>query len=154
MCTVAPPDPPSNVRVTNIQPHSVDLMWDTQSGVASYTVQYTKTQGHSQHGECKSETHSGSVSTTDASTNITVQGSGNDMLRAFTTYSITVTAASVTSLLGSSAPSTAVVVTTAQTGIYWYVVYVVGYCVYCINTVSIVVGYLLCSIYIYMYLVY
>ena len=129
-------------------------MWDTQSGVASYTVQYTQTQGDDQLGNCRDATHSGSVSTTDASTSITVQGSGNDMLRAFTTYSITVTAVSVTSLLGSSGPSTAVVVTTAQTGIYWYVVYVVDYCVYCINTVSIVVGYLLCSVYIYMYLVY
>ena len=102
--------------MTNIHPHSVDLSWSAQSGVDSYTVQYTQTQGASQLGECKNSTHSGSVSTTSASTSITVQGSGDDMVRAFTTYSITVTAVTVNR--GSSAPSTAVLVTTAQTGIY------------------------------------
>ena len=102
--------------MTNIH-HSVDLSWSTQSGVASYTVQYTQTQGASQLGECKNSTHSGSVSTTSASTSITVQGSGDGMVKAFTTYSITVTAVSATSALGSSAPSSAVLVTTAQTGL-------------------------------------
>ena len=110
------PSPPTGVGVTNIHPHSVGLSWSAQSGVASYTVQYTQTQGASQLGECKNSTHSGSVSTTSASPSITVQGSGDDMVRAFTTYSITVTAVSATSFLGSSAPSTAVVVTTTQTG--------------------------------------
>ena len=93
----------------------MDLSWDAQFGVASYTVQYTQTQGASQLVECKNSTHFGSISTTDGSTSITVQGSG-DMLMAFTTYSITVTAVSVISFLGSSAPSAAVLVTTAQTG--------------------------------------
>ena len=95
----------------------MDLSWSAQSGVDSYTVQYTQTQGASQLGECKNSTHSGSVSTTSASTSITVQGSGDDMVRTFTTYSITVTAVSVTSFPGSSAPSAAVLVTTAQTGL-------------------------------------
>ena len=99
----------------------MDVSWDAQSGVGRYTVQYTKTQGASQLGDCTSSVHSNSVSTTDASTTITVQGSGDAMLRAFTTYSITVTAMSVISSLGSSAPSSGVFVTTAQTGIYHYV---------------------------------
>ena len=93
----------------------MDLSWDAQSGVASYTVQYTQTQGASQLGECKDASHSGSISSTDASTSITVQGSGDDMVRAFTTYSITVTAVSDLNFLGS-VTSAAVLVTTAQTG--------------------------------------
>ena len=118
------PSPPTGVSVTNIHPHSVGLSWSAQSGVASYTVQYTQIQGASQLGECKNSTHSGSVSTTSASPSITVQGSGDDMVRAFTTYSITVTAVSATSFLGSSAPSAAVFVTTAQTG-STYLVYII-----------------------------
>ena len=118
---VAPPSPPIGVDVANIQPHSLNLSWDAQSGVYSYTVQYTKIQGASQLGECKNSTHSGSVSTTDASTSITVQGSGDDMVRVFTTYSITVTAVTVNR--NSSAPSTAVLVTTAQTGLTFLVLY-------------------------------
>ena len=102
------------------------LSWDAQSGVASYTVQYTQTQGASQLGECKNSIHSGSVSTTNASTSITVQGSGDDMLREFTTYSITVTAVSVHNFIGSSAPSATVLVTTAQTGLT-YLVFILEY---------------------------
>ena len=113
---VLPLIPPTGVGVTNIHPHSVGLSWRAQSGVDSYTVKYTQTQGASQLGECKNSTHSGSVSTTNASTSITVQGSGDDMVRAFTTYSITVTAVSATNFPDSSAPSAAVVVTTTQTG--------------------------------------
>ena len=94
------------------------MSWDAQSGVASYTVQYTQTQEASQLGECKNSIHSDSVSTTDASTSITVQGSGDDMVRVFTTYSITVTAITVNR--GSSPPSTAVLVTTAQTGTMYH----------------------------------
>ena len=105
--------------MANIQTHSVDMSWNVQSGVDSYTVQYIQTQGDSQQGECKNSTHSGSVSTTDASTSITVQGSGNDTVRAFTTYSITVTAVTVNR--GSSAPSAAIFVTTAQTGLTYLV---------------------------------
>ena len=107
--------------MANIQPHSLNLSCDAQSGVYSYTVQYTKIQGASQLGECKNNTHSGSVSTTDASTSITVQGSGDDMVRVFTTYSITVTAVTVNR--NSSAPSAAVLVTTAQTGLTFLVLY-------------------------------
>ena len=114
---VAPPHAPTGVRVTNIQPHSVVVSWDAQSNVNSYTVQYTNTHGASQLEACMSSIHSNSVTTTGASTSITVQGSGDAALRAFTTYSITVTAVSATSFLGSSAPSVAVLVTTTQTGI-------------------------------------
>ena len=106
-------------------PHAVDMSWNAQSGVDSYTVQYIQTQGASQLGDCKNSTHSGSVSTTDASASTTVQGSGDDMVRVFTTYSITVTAVTVNR--GSSAPSAAVFVTTAQTGSTIPVFKVTGY---------------------------
>ena len=111
---VPAPSPPTGFRVTNIQPHSVDLSWDVQFGVERYIIHYSQVQGPSQMGACNG-THSGSFSTINDSTRITVRGSGDDMLRAFTTYSITVTAVRVT--IGSSAPSVPVHVTTAQTGI-------------------------------------
>ena len=109
--------------MTNIKPHSVDVSWDAQSGVSSYTVQYTLALQDGQLAVCTpgtpSTAYSGSASTTGASTKIIVKGSGNNMLRPFTTYFITVTAVSANV---STAPSTAIPVTTAQSGtiLFWF----------------------------------
>ena len=117
---VPPPSPPTGFRVTNIQPHSVDLSWNAQSGVDRYIVHYSQAQRLSQMGACNG-THSGSFSTNNVTTSITVPGNGVDRLQAFTTYSITVTAVRVS--IGSSALSGAVHVTTAQTGNGLYCVF-------------------------------
>ena len=108
--TVPPLAAPEGVSVSEVQPHSVRVSWQAVEGADTYTVTFTQTMGDQQLGLC-SDSHSGSVSTESPSLSVLV--GENDMLRAFTTYSITVTA--VSAVLGSSQDSQPVTVTTAQT---------------------------------------
>ena len=100
---------PVGVSVSEVQPHSVRVSWQAVEGADTYTVTFTHTMGDQQLRLCSS-THSGSVSTEGPSLSVVV-GEG-DILRAFTTYSITVTALSDVCNSGDSQPVT---VTTAQT---------------------------------------
>ena len=104
---------PEGVSVTEVQPHSVRVSWQAVQGAHTYTVRLTETMGEQQMGLCSSASNSVSVSTEGFSLSVVV-GEGDDMLRAFTTYSITVVA--VSAVLGSSEGSQPVTVTTAQTG--------------------------------------
>ena len=94
--------------MSEVQPHSVRVSWQTVVRADTYTVTFTQTMGDQQQGLCSA---SHSVSTEDPSLSIVV-GEG-DMLRAFTTYSITV--AAVLSDVCSSQDSQPVTVTTTQT---------------------------------------
>ena len=96
--------------MSEVQPHSVRVSWQAVEGADTYTVTFTQIMGDEQQGLC-SASHSGSVSTEGSSLSVVV-GEGDDMLRAFTTYSITV--AAVSAVLGSSEDSQPVTVTTAQ----------------------------------------
>ena len=96
--------------MSEVQPHSVRVSWQTVVRADTYTVTFTQTMGDQQQGLC-SASHSVSVSTEDPSLSVVV-GEG-DVLRAFTTYSITV--AAVSDVRGSSEDSQPVTVTTAQT---------------------------------------
>ena len=103
--------PPEGVGVSEVQPHSVRVSWQAVEGADTYTVTFTQTMGDQQLGLC-SDSHS-SVSTEGPSLSVVV--GEDEMLRAFTTYSITVVAESgVSSSSEDSQPTT---VTTAQTGI-------------------------------------
>ena len=104
---------PDGVSVTEVQPHSVRVSWQAVEGADTYNVTFTQTMGDEQLGLC-SDSHSGSVSTEGPSLSVVV-GQGDEMLRAFTTYSITV--AAVSTVLDSSVDSQPVTVTTAQTGV-------------------------------------
>ena len=104
---------PEGVSVTEVQPHSVRVSWQAVQGADTYTVRLTETMGEQQLGLCSSASHSVSVSTEGFSLSVVVE-KGDDMLRAFTTYSITVV--TVNAVLGSSEGSQPVTVTTAQTG--------------------------------------
>ena len=99
---------PEGVSVTEVQPHSVRVSWQAVQGADTYTVRLGE-----QLGLCSAASHSVSVSTEGFSLSVVV-GEGDDMLRAFTTYSITVVA--VSAVLHSSEGSQPVTVTTAQTG--------------------------------------
>ena len=101
---------PKGVSVSEVQPHSARVSWQTVEGADMYTVTFTQTMGDQQQGLCSS-THSVSVSTEGSSLSVEV-GEGDDMLRAFTTYSITVAAVSDVCSSNDSQPVT---VTTAQT---------------------------------------
>ena len=109
--TVPPPAAPEGVSVSEVQPHSVRVSWQAVEGADTYTVRFTQTMGNEQQLGLCSATHFVSVSTEGSSLSVVV-GEG-DMLRAFTTYSITVTA--VSAVLGSSEDSQPMTVTTAQT---------------------------------------
>ena len=104
--------PPEGVSVSEVQPHSVRVSWKAVEGADTYTVTFTQTVGDQQQELC-SDSHSVSVSTEGPSLSVVV--GEDDMLRAFTTYSITVVA--VSDVSGSSEDSQPVTVTTAQTGI-------------------------------------
>ena len=94
--------------MSEVQPHSVRVSWQAVEGADMYTVTFTQTMGDQQQELC-SDSHSGSVETVNSLT-VVIMGEGDDMLRAFTTYSITV--AAVSAVLGSSEDSQPV---TAQT---------------------------------------
>ena len=103
---------PESVSESEIQPHSVRVSWQAVEGADTYTVTFTQTMGDQQLGLC-SDSHSGSVETVNSLT-VVIMGEGDDMLRAFTTYSITV--AAVSAVLGNGEYSQPMIVTTAQTG--------------------------------------
>ena len=102
---------PDGVSVSEVQPHSVRVSWQAVEEADTYTVNFTQTMGTEQQGLCTTASHSGSVSTEGSSLSVVVGEA--DILRAFTTYSITV--AAVSAVLGSSQDSQPVTVTTAQT---------------------------------------
>ena len=101
--------PPEGVSVSEVQPHSVRVSWQAVEGADTYTVTFTQTMGDQQLGLCR-RSHS-AVSTEGPSLSVVV-GEDN-MLRAFTTYSITVVAES--EVQGRSEDSVPMTVTTAQT---------------------------------------
>ena len=97
--------------MSEVQPDSVRVSWQAVEGADTYTVTFTQTMGDQQLGLCTKSSHSVSVETSNK--NIDIAGEGDDdMLRAFTTYSITVTAVSVS---GNSMDSQPVTFTTEQT---------------------------------------
>ena len=98
--------PPGGVRVNDIQSHSVQVSWEAVEDADSYNVRLTQTMGDNQPGLC-SESHTVSVDTSSLS--IVVGHTINDMLRAYTTYSITVVAMSdVWGSIGNSEPITVI----------------------------------------------
>ena len=101
---------PEGVSVSDVQPHSVRVSWQAVEGAGTYTVTFTQTMGDEQQGLC-TDSHSVSVSTEGSSLSVVV--GEDDVLRAFTTYSITVVALSDVCSSNDSQPVT---VSTAQTG--------------------------------------
>ena len=98
--------------VTETQPTSVQLSWQGVEGVNRYCVILTQTMG----GNLCSDSHTISVNTSSQS--VVVGQTNQKMLRAYTTYSITVVAMSdVWSGGGESEPIT---ITTNQTSEEWY----------------------------------
>ena len=110
--TVLPPD---GVSVSEVQSHSVRVSWQAVEGADTYTVTFTQTMGDKQLGLC-SGSHSVSVSTEGPSLSVVV--GEDDMLLAFTTYSITVVA--VSGVSSSSEESQPMTITTAQAGTEYY----------------------------------
>ena len=102
--------PPRHVIANDVQPTSVLVSWQAVECADIYHVTLTQTMGDSQLGLC-SASHNVSVNT--SSPRIVVGKANNDLLRAYTTYSITVVAMSDT--CGSTEESEPITVTTHQT---------------------------------------
>ena len=97
---------------------SVRVSWETVDDADRYTVTFTKTKGNNQQGLCITDFHRATVSVDAPNTSASI-GVGQmvklpdtTMLRAYTTYSITVVAES--DMRGSSEDSEPATVTTEQ----------------------------------------
>ena len=123
----SPAVPAEGVSVTEVQPHSVRVSWQAVDGADTYTVTFTQTMGDQQQGLC-TDSHSVSVSTEGSSLSVVV-GEG-DILRAFTTYSITVTA--ILSDVCRSEGSQPVTVATAQTSMRSIIIHHRGVVTVCV----------------------
>ena len=121
--TEPPPAAPTSLMVIGVDDTSVTVSWETVNDADRYSVQFTKTTGIEQEGVCGDSFHTASVSVDAPSTSESrisasigvgqmLSEDDTTMLRAYTTYSITVVAVSV--LTGSSEDSEVITVTTAQ----------------------------------------
>ena len=113
--------------MSEVQPHSVRVSWQAVEGADTYTITFTQIMGNEQEGLCSSS-HSGSVETING-LSVVIMGEGDEILRAFTTYSITV--AAVSAVLGSSGDSQPMTVT-AQTSMRSNIVHHKGIVTVCV----------------------
>ena len=119
-CTEPPPDPPQDVRVVDVEPVSVTVSWQTVEDADRYIVTFSQATGNDQQGLCStSHTASVTVTTSPASIDVgqDVESATTDMLKAYTTYFITV--ASVSDVLGRGGDSEPSPHTTIQTSMYY-----------------------------------
>ena len=90
-----------NVMADNVGTTSVSVSWDTVNDADRYTVTFTRATGTAQQGACTMSSHTASVTVNDPSTTASinigenVETSVTDMLRAYSTYFITVVASNV-----------------------------------------------------------
>ena len=116
--TGPPPTAPSGVMVDGVDDTSVRVSWGVVDDADRYTVTFTKTKGDDQEGLCLPATHLASVSVDASSTSASIDvgqmlaADDTTMLRAYTTYSITVVA--VNDVTGSSGGNVPIKFTTAQ----------------------------------------
>ena len=93
-----PPDTPMNVIAVNVGTTSVSVSWDAVNNADRYTVTFTRATGDEQQGTCIEATHTASVTVDAPSTTASidigqdVESSVTNMLRAYSTYFITVVA--------------------------------------------------------------
>ena len=87
------------------------MSWQTEEDADRYTVALSQTMGDDQLGLCLEDTHTVVVNTSSLS--VVVGQTDGVMLRAYTSYFITVVAEN--DVWGSSQPSDPVIVTTSQT---------------------------------------
>ena len=114
--TELPPASPMGLILDGVDDTAVRMSWIPLSDADRYIATFTQTSGNNQQGLCTADTHRVSVESTS-----TIAGVGvgkmlaeddTTMLRAYSTYSITVVA--VSDLTGSSEDSEAITFTTAQ----------------------------------------
>ena len=113
------PDTPQQVKVEDdAESAIVRVSWHMVDNADRYIVTFSKVEGTGQQGVCPTDSHTASLtvdggSSTSDSIDVGRDVESTDLLRAYTTYEVTVTA--VGDRKGTSQPSTAQKVTTSQT---------------------------------------
>ena len=113
-----PPGTPMNVMADNVGVTSVSVSWDAVNDADRYTVTFTRATGTAQQGTCPMSTHTASVTVDAPSTTASIAigesvDSASDMLRAYSTYFITVVASNDG---GNSGDSEQISILTSQIG--------------------------------------
>ena len=115
-CILDIPRPKGVVAEIVMNPLSVRVSWQAVEDADRYTVTFTKAKERFQEGPCKDDSHTAALSVDVPNTNISVgqdvEGSVTTMLRAYTTYFITVVAES--DVLGTSDDCNHIILTTPQ----------------------------------------
>ena len=110
------PRPKGVVAEIVMNPLSARVSWQAVKNVDRYTVTFKKAQGRFQEGPCKNDSHTATLSVDVLNASISVgqdvEGSVTTMLRAYTTYFITVIAES--DVLGTSDGCNHIILTTPQ----------------------------------------
>ena len=96
--------------MSDVESTAVRVSWQAVENADRYTVTLSQTMGDDQLGLCREDSHTVSVDTFNLS--VIVGQTDNDMLRAYTTYSITVVAES-----DAFCTKSGIMVTTNQTGV-------------------------------------
>ena len=123
LCPLTEPHIPLGVVVKlNRKTTSLSVSWDAVNNADRYTVTFTRATGDEQQGTCIEATHTASVTVDAPSTTASidigqdVESSVTNMLRAYSTYFITVVAEN--DVNGSSKKSIRKIITTMQTSMY------------------------------------
>ena len=115
--TLSTPGSPEGVLVGVSETGSVRVSWEAVENADYYTVSFSQAVGDDQEGLCRDDSHSAHVTVHDPTASIAVRDDvGSDethiILRAYTTYSVSVVAFS--DVWGRTVGSEAVNVTTPQ----------------------------------------
>ena len=107
-----------NVMADNVGTTSVSVSWDAVNDADRYTVTFTRATGDEQEGACTGSTHTASVTVDAPSITASINigenvDSASDMLRAYSTYFITVVASNDG---GNSEDSEQIPIRTSQIG--------------------------------------
>ena len=111
MYTADPLPAPHELSVSDVKSTSVRVSWQAVENADRYTVTLSQTMGDNELGLCPEASHIVSINTSNLSA--VVGRTDSDMLRAYTTYSITVVAES--DVMGRSQHSDPVAIATEQT---------------------------------------
>ena len=121
-CILDIPRPKGVVAEIVLKPLSVRVSWQAVEDADRYNVTFTKAKGRFQEGPCKDYSHTATLSVDTLNASIAVgqdvHGSETTMLRAYTTYFITVVAESTSDVLGTSDDCNHIILTTPQTSRY------------------------------------
>ena len=117
------PGSPENVTIEVAKNASVRVLWEAVEDADYYTVSFSQAVGDYQEGLCRDDPHSANVTVFNTTT-VTIlfiedlASNETSMLRAYTTYSVTVVAFS--DVWGRTVGSEAVTFTTPQTSQYQF----------------------------------